>query len=88
MQRANVAVQCGDLTDGSKLDKFQTNLAGERYLHHAWPAKCRVSPADWGKHSIAGVLTDEFLDYTASNGNDLRAAGLTAGCKWCLCVLR
>lgn len=33
-------------------------------------------------------MTDEFLDYSASKGNDLRQAGLTDGCKWCLCVSR
>lgn len=33
-------------------------------------------------------MTDEFLDYSASKGNDLRQIGLTDGCKWCLCVSR
>lgn len=33
-------------------------------------------------------VTDEFLDFTASRGNDLRTVGLTGGCKWCLCVSR
>jgi uncharacterized protein len=37
---------------------------------------------------VAGILTDEFLDFSARRGNDLRAAGLTAGCRWCLCVAR
>ena len=49
---------------------------------------CRVGPEDPGNHSVAGLLTDEFLDFTASRGNNLRAAGLTAGCKWCLCASR
>lgn len=30
------------------------------------------------------TLTDSFLDFTASRGNNLRSIGLTAGCKWCL----
>lgn len=34
------------------------------------------------------MVTDEFLDYSASQGNDLRIAGLTEGCKWCLCTSR
>ncbi|CAL3972927.1 unnamed protein product, partial [Diplocarpon coronariae] len=34
------------------------------------------------------TLTDPFLDFTASRGNNLRAIGLTAGCKWCLCAAR
>jgi uncharacterized protein (DUF2237 family) len=33
-------------------------------------------------------VTDEFLDFSASRGNDLRQAGLSNGCKWCLCVAR
>jgi len=49
---------------------------------------CRVPPEDFGNHSIAAIVTDEFLDFTASRGNDLRGAGLTDGCKWCLCVSR
>jgi len=49
---------------------------------------CRVPPSDFGNHSVAAIVTDEFLDFSASRGNDLRAAGLTDGCKWCLCVSR
>lgn len=37
---------------------------------------------------ISGVVSEEFLDYTASQGNDLRVVGLTEGCKWCLCAGR
>ncbi|OWO97699.1 hypothetical protein B2J93_2459 [Marssonina coronariae] len=38
--------------------------------------------------SCQATLTDPFLDFTASRGNNLRAIGLTAGCKWCLCAAR
>jgi len=34
------------------------------------------------------TLTDPFLDFSASRGNNLRSIGLTAGCKWCLCAGR
>jgi uncharacterized protein (DUF2237 family) len=34
------------------------------------------------------TLTDSFLDFSASKGNNLRQIGLTAGCKWCLCANR
>jgi uncharacterized protein len=37
---------------------------------------------------VPATLTDPFLDFTASRGNDLRSIGLTAGCKWCLCAGR
>lgn len=35
-----------------------------------------------------GVLTREFLDFSASRGNNLRTIGLEPGCKWCLCTAR
>lgn len=41
-----------------------------------------------GNHAVAGIVTEEFLDYSASQGNDLRIVGLTEGCKWCLCTSR
>jgi uncharacterized protein (DUF2237 family) len=34
------------------------------------------------------IVTNEFLDFSAARGNDLRQVGLTDGCKWCLCVNR
>lgn len=34
------------------------------------------------------TLTDSFLDFSASRGNNLRDAGLTGGKKWCLCASR
>lgn len=49
---------------------------------------CRTGAADYGNHAVAGVVTEEFLDYSASQGNDLRIAGLREGCKWCLCTSR
>src|SRR3979490_189714 len=35
-----------------------------------------------------GTLTDSFLDFNASRGNNLRSIALTARCKWCLCAAR
>ncbi|KAK8062905.1 hypothetical protein PG997_015002 [Apiospora hydei] len=50
---------------------------------------CRTGPDDAGHHGVAGIVTDEFLDYSAKQGNDLRAgAGLRGGCRWCLCTAR
>jgi uncharacterized protein len=49
---------------------------------------CRVGPEDVGNLAVAGELTKEFLDFTESRGNNLRSAGLTPGCKWCLCTSR
>jgi uncharacterized protein len=49
---------------------------------------CRAGAADMGNHSVAGIVSEEFLDFTASQGNDLRIVGLSEGCKWCLCAGR
>lgn len=49
---------------------------------------CRTGPFDQGNHAVAGVVSEEFLDYTAAQGNDLRVVGLREGCKWCLCTSR
>ncbi|KAF3766477.1 hypothetical protein M406DRAFT_255174, partial [Cryphonectria parasitica EP155] len=49
---------------------------------------CRTGTTDFGNHAVAGVVSDEFLDYSASQGNDLRTVGLRGGCKWCLCTAR
>lgn len=49
---------------------------------------CEVPPEDFGNHSVAAIVTDEFLDFSASQGNNLRDIGLTGGCKWCLCASR
>lgn len=51
---------------------------------------CEVPASDHGNHSIAAQVTDEFLDFSASRGNDLRKGiqGMKGGCKWCLCVSR
>lgn len=38
--------------------------------------------------AIIATLTDEFLDFSASRGNDLRSIGLKSGQKWCLCAPR
>jgi len=56
---------------------------------------CRTGPNDLGTHVVAATVTQEFLDFTKSRGNDLQTPrpeynfpGLKAGDKWCLCALR
>lgn len=50
---------------------------------------CDVPASDFGNHSVAAEVTEEFLDFTARQGNDLRSiGGMKAGCKWCLCAGR
>jgi len=56
---------------------------------------CNTGPADIGSHTVCAVMTEEFLAYSKHAGNDLSTpvpeygfAGLKAGDRWCLCVLR
>ena len=48
---------------------------------------CRVGPEDHGVHSVCSEMTTEFLEFSASRGNDLRGV-VSAGERWCLCVSR
>jgi uncharacterized protein (DUF2237 family) len=56
---------------------------------------CKTESSDFGKHTVCAIVTKEFLEYTASKGNDLSTPnlaygfpGLKEGDKWCLCVSR
>lgn len=49
---------------------------------------CRTGPDDVGNHSVAATMTQEFLDYSASAGNNLKEHGVKSGMKWCLCASR
>jgi len=56
---------------------------------------CDTGPGDAGSHTICVSVTDEFLAFTASRGNDLSTPipaygfpGLEAGDRWCLCASR
>jgi len=47
-----------------------------------------IPASDHGNHAVAAEVSEEFLTFSASRGNDLRSIGLKGGCKWCLCVSR
>ena len=56
---------------------------------------CETGPQDLGSHVVCAQVTQRFLDFTKSRGNDLSSPiaesgfpGLTAGDRWCLCALR
>ncbi len=56
---------------------------------------CNTSEDDAGCHTVCSVLTREFLEFSASRGNDLMTPrpgfgfpGLQPGQRWCLCALR
>lgn len=56
---------------------------------------CRASEEDMGRHIVCAEMTDDFLAFTKSQGNDLSTPnpdynfpGLRAGDRWCLCARR
>lgn len=56
---------------------------------------CTADPTDQGRHLVCAVVTQEFLDFSRSVGNDLGTArpeygfpGLKPGDRWCLCANR
>ncbi len=56
---------------------------------------CRTIQEDTGTHVVCAIVTEDFLEYTKSKGNDLSTPlpywnfpGLSPGDKWCLCVSR
>ncbi len=56
---------------------------------------CESRGDDPGMHVVCAEMTDEFLAFSASVGNDLSTpapaygfAGLRAGDRWCLCAER
>jgi hypothetical protein len=54
---------------------------------------CNTGGDDVGVHTVCAVMTDEFLAFSRSVGNDLSTPtawfpGLRAGDRWCLCASR
>ena len=56
---------------------------------------CDTSDQDVGSHTVCTLVTEEFLEYSASVGNDLSTpmpasgfTGLNPGDQWCLCAPR
>ncbi|QCX01990.1 DUF2237 domain-containing protein [Aggregatimonas sangjinii] len=56
---------------------------------------CKTGEEDHGTHVVCAIMTEEFLAFTKSQGNDLSTPipqwsfpGLKPGDKWCLCVMR
>ena len=56
---------------------------------------CHTDEQDVGTHVVCARVTEEFLSFSLSRGNDLstprpeyRFHGLKPGDRWCLCVMR
>ena len=57
--------------------------------------KCSTGAGDVGAHIVCAQVTEEFLAFTKSRGNDLSTPvptfnfpGLKPGDRWCLCAAR
>lgn len=56
---------------------------------------CHSGPHDLGSHTVCVQVTEAFLEYSQSRGNDLTTPvpeygfpGLKAGDRWCVCAMR
>lgn len=56
---------------------------------------CNTGPEDIGRHVVCAEMTEEFLEFSRSVGNDLSTPmpmygfeGLNPGDRWCLCASR
>ncbi|MDX1598187.1 MAG: DUF2237 domain-containing protein [Marinobacter sp.] len=56
---------------------------------------CNTGPDDFGSHTVCTVVTQDFLAFSKSRGNDLSTPvpafgfpGLKPGDNWCLCAAR
>ena len=56
---------------------------------------CNTSAEDYGSHTVCAQMTEQFLAFSKSRGNDLSTPnpeflfpGLRPGDRWCLCAAR
>ena len=76
---------------GSELSPCSTNPLTGFYRD----GSCATGRQDHGQHVVCIEATADFLEYSASQGNDLSTPmpefgfpGLKPGDRWCLCGLR
>ena len=56
---------------------------------------CKTEKNDFGLHTVCSIMTDEFLEFSKSVGNNLsdpvpeyNFSGVSSGDRWCLCAER
>ena len=77
----------------SILNKPLKLCSKEPLTGYARDGYCRNRPDDSGTHVVCAKMTDEFLEFTKSKGNNLitpssNFPGLKEGDKWCVCAHR
>lgn len=76
---------------GEKLER----CGGDPVTGYFRTGACETGPRDRGSHVICARVTEAFLEFTRTMGNDLSSPipefgfpGLKPGDRWCLCALR
>jgi len=92
-----------DLSDDGRGQDASLNVLGERLdVCSLSPMTgffrdgcCDTSREDVGSHTVCVVMTEAFLEFSQSRGNDLSTpvpeygfSGLKPGDRWCLCASR
>ena len=56
---------------------------------------CKTEKNDFGLHTVCSIMTDEFLEFSKTVGNNLsdpipeyNFSGVSSGDRWCLCAER
>lgn len=86
----------GHLTQGRNvLDEPLVVCSSEPLTGWTRSGCCETGPDDVGVHVVCAEVTEEFLRFSRSRGNDLSTprpehgfAGLQPGDRWCLCASR
>ena len=67
----------------------------ENHTGYFRDGSCTGCEEDLGQHTVCAVMTQEFLEFSKQQGNDLITPnedydfpGLKAGDKWCICLGR
>jgi uncharacterized protein (DUF2237 family) len=73
--------------------KYCTPVNSTKITGYNRNGKCELLDNDEGTHIVCAIMTDEFLNFTLSRGNDLITPrgsfkGLVKGDNWCICALR
>ncbi len=87
----------------NSIDKPMKNVLGTTLCSCCFEPKtgfyrdgfCKTGEEDYGTHVVCAIMTEDFLEFTKSRGNDLSTPipqwsfpGLKPGDKWCLCIMR
>ena len=103
MELAKAVNPLANSTAQSSICKMPKNVFGEALIPCCYEpltgfyrdGYCRTDVYDSGRHVVCAIMTEAFLTFTKSRGNDLSTPlpqyqfpGLKPGDKWCLCALR